>query len=60
MDVGAEEKAVGSFEAAGFNEPEFYVTSADNLPFVVNIFGACLCILSVENGALLYFRAISV
>ena len=41
-------KAVKHFRAAGFNETEFYVISADDLPFDDNIFSICLCILSLN------------
>lgn len=41
-------KAVKNFRAAGFKEAEFYVTSADDLPFDDNIFSICLCILSLN------------
>jgi len=39
---------VKSFRSAGFKEAEFYVTSADDLPFDDNIFSICLCILSLN------------
>jgi ubiquinone/menaquinone biosynthesis C-methylase UbiE len=41
-------KAVKSFRIAGFKEAEFYVASADDLPFEDNIFSICLCILSLN------------
>jgi SAM-dependent methyltransferase len=41
-------KAVKSFRAAGFEGAEFYVTSADDLPFDDSTFSICLCILSLN------------
>lgn len=41
-------KAVKSFKVAGFKEAEFYVTSADDLPFDDNGFDIALCILSLN------------
>ncbi len=40
--------AVKSFRAAGFERAEFYVTSADDLPFDDSTFSICLCILSLN------------
>lgn len=39
-------RAVKKFNAAGFKEAEFYVTSADDLPFADQNFDVCLCIAS--------------
>ena len=41
-------KAVKNFRTAGFKKAEFYVASADDLPFEDNIFSICLCILSLN------------
>jgi ubiquinone/menaquinone biosynthesis C-methylase UbiE len=40
--------AVKSFKSAGFKEAEFYVASADDLPFVDNLFDIAFCILSLH------------
>ncbi len=48
ISPGLLRKAVKSFRSAGFKEAEFYVTSADDLPFDDNIFSICLCILSLN------------
>lgn len=48
ISSGLLKKAVKNFKAAGFQEAEFYVTSADDLPFNDNIFSVCLCILSLN------------
>ena len=37
-----------TFRAAGFKEAEFYVASADDLPFDNDMFSICLCILSLN------------
>jgi SAM-dependent methyltransferase len=41
-------QAVNNFRVAGFREAEFYVASADDLPFQDNVFSFCLCILSLN------------
>ena len=41
-------KAAKNFKAAGFKEAEFYVVSAEDLPFDDSIFDVCLCILSLN------------
>ncbi len=48
ISPGLLRKAVKNFRAAGLKEAEFYVTSADDLPFNDNIFAICLCILSLN------------
>jgi ubiquinone/menaquinone biosynthesis C-methylase UbiE len=48
ISPGLLRKAVKSFRAAGFKETEFYVTSADDLPFDDKFFSICLCILSLN------------
>jgi ubiquinone/menaquinone biosynthesis C-methylase UbiE len=48
ISTGLLKKAVKNFMAAGFKEAEFYVTSADDLPFNDNIFSIGLCILSLN------------
>jgi len=40
--------AVKNFRTAGFRKAEFYVASADDLPFEDNFFSVCLCILSLN------------
>jgi ubiquinone/menaquinone biosynthesis C-methylase UbiE len=48
ISPGLLRKAVKSFRAASFKEAEFYVTSADDLPFDNSFFPICLCILSLN------------
>lgn len=48
ISPGLLRKAVKNFKTAGFKDAKFYVSSADNLPFDVNIFNICLCILSLN------------
>lgn len=48
ISPGLLRKAVKKFKTAGFKEAKFYVLSADDLPFDVNIFDICLCILSLN------------
>lgn len=48
ISPGLLRRAVKNFEAAGFEEMEFYVTGAEELPFSGGIFSACLCILSLN------------
>ena len=48
ISPGLLRKAVKRFRSAGFKNAEFYVTSADGLPFDDNIFSICLCILSLN------------
>lgn len=48
ISPGLLRKAVRRFNNAGFEEAEFYVTPADELPFDDNRFFICLCILSLN------------
>jgi ubiquinone/menaquinone biosynthesis C-methylase UbiE len=48
ISPGLLRKAVKSFRAAGFEGAEFYVTSAEDLPFDDRTFSICLCILSLN------------
>jgi SAM-dependent methyltransferase len=48
ISPGLLRKAVRSFGNAGFKNAEFYVTSADDLPFDDNLFNIVLCILSLN------------
>ena len=48
ISPGLLRKAVKRFRVAGFKETEFYVTSADDLPFDDNGFDIVLCILSLN------------
>jgi SAM-dependent methyltransferase len=48
ISPGLLRKAVKRFRVAGFKEIEFYVTSADGLPFDDNGFDVVLCILSLN------------
>ena len=48
ISPGLLRKAVKRFRSAGFKEAEFYLTSADDLPFDDNVFSICLCILSLN------------
>ncbi len=41
-------KAVNRFSSAGFEEAQFYVASADDLPFEDESFDVCICILSLN------------
>ncbi len=48
ISPGLLKKAVRNFRNAGFKNAEFYVTSADALPFNDNLFDIVLCILSLN------------
>jgi len=48
ISPGLLSKAVKNFRVTGFKEAEFYVTSADDLPFDDNGFDIVLCILSLN------------
>lgn len=48
ISPGLLKKAVKRFGSAGFNEANFYVTSADDLPFNDHLFSVCLCMLSLN------------
>jgi SAM-dependent methyltransferase len=48
ISPGLLRKAVINFKNAGFKNAEFYVTSADNLPFNNSLFDVILCILSLN------------
>jgi ubiquinone/menaquinone biosynthesis C-methylase UbiE len=48
ISQGLLRKAVKKFKTAGFKEAKFYVSSADDLPFDVNVFDICLCVLSLN------------
>jgi SAM-dependent methyltransferase len=48
ISPGLLRKAVRNFKKADFNNAEFYVTSADDLPFDDNFFDIVLCILSLN------------
>ena len=48
ISPGLLRRAVKTFRAAGFKEAEFYVASADDLPFDNDMFSICLCILSLN------------
>jgi SAM-dependent methyltransferase len=48
VSPGLLKKAVNRFLAAGFNEAEFYIASADDLPFEDESFDVCICILSLN------------
>jgi SAM-dependent methyltransferase len=48
ISPGLLRKARKKFMYAGFKDAEFYVTSADDLPFDEHIFDLCLCILSLN------------
>lgn len=45
---GLLKKAVKRFRSVGFEEAEFYVVSAEDLPFDDDTFNLCLCILSLN------------
>ena len=48
ISPGLLRKAVKNFRNAGFKNAEFYVSSADELPFNDNLFDVVLCILSLN------------
>lgn len=48
ISPGLPRKAVKRFRDAGFEGAEFYVTSADDLPFEDSTYSICLCILSLN------------
>jgi SAM-dependent methyltransferase len=48
ISPGLLRKAVINFKNAGFKNAEFYVASADNLPFNNSLFDVILCILSLN------------
>lgn len=48
ISPGLLKKAVKNFGIAVFKEAEFYITSAEDLPFENNTFSICLCILSLN------------
>ena len=48
ISPGLLKKATKRFRKAGFPEPEFYVVSADDLPFENGTFDLCFCILSLN------------
>lgn len=48
VSPGLLKKAVKRFRSAGFQDAEFYVASADVLPFEKESFDACICILGLH------------
>jgi SAM-dependent methyltransferase len=48
ISAGLLRQAVKRFRQSGFQDPEFYLVSSDNLPFADGIFDLCLCILSLN------------
>jgi ubiquinone/menaquinone biosynthesis C-methylase UbiE len=48
ISPGLLKQAAKRFIKAGFSDPEFYVISADDLPFESSGFDVCLCILSLN------------
>jgi SAM-dependent methyltransferase len=48
VSPGLLKKAVKRFLSAGFKEVEFYLASADDLPFQDESFNVCICILSLN------------
>jgi len=48
ISPGLLHQAAKKFKKAGFANPEFYVVSADDLPFERSIFDVCMCILSLN------------
>lgn len=48
ISSGLLKQAAKQFIKAGFPNPEFYVVSADDLPFERSTFDVCLCILSLN------------
>ncbi len=57
-------KATNKFQNAGFQDPQFYVARAEDIPFADNVFDVCLCILSLNffediDGVLREIRRLS-
>jgi SAM-dependent methyltransferase len=48
VSTGLLKQAVKRFNQAGFQNPEFYIASGDDLPFAGETFDLCLCILSLN------------
>lgn len=48
ISPGLLKKAAKRFRSVGFEEAEFYVVSAEDLPFDDDTFNLCLCILSLN------------
>lgn len=48
INTGLLKKAVKRFNQAGFQNAEFYVASGDDLPFSLETFDLCLCLLSLN------------
>jgi ubiquinone/menaquinone biosynthesis C-methylase UbiE len=48
ISAGLLRRAAKHFKAAGFDGAEFYVASAEDLPFAERTFSVCLCILSLN------------
>ncbi len=48
ISPGLLKQALNRFRATGFKEAEFYVASADNLPFEDESFDLCICFLSLN------------
>lgn len=48
VSPGLLKQAARRFMKAGFSDPEFYVVSADDLPFEIGTFDVCICILSLN------------
>ena len=48
ISPGLLRRAVKSVTRAGFSSPEFYVSTAEDLPFENDSFAVCLCILSLN------------
>jgi len=60
ISPGLLKQAAKHFREAGFSEPEFYVVSADDLPFENATFDLCLCVLALNffSNAELAFQEI--
>jgi len=48
ISPGLLRRALKNFKTAGFVEPGFYITGAEDLPFDDNTFSICLCVLSLN------------
>lgn len=48
ISPGLLKRAAMRFARSGFKNPEFYVATADNLPFQDSVFKLCLCVLSLN------------
>ncbi len=48
ISPGLLRRAATRFARSGFHDPQFYVATADNLPFKAGVFELCICVLSLN------------